>query len=140
MKISKVLLLACCFFILQKSNAQTSKKFIDPANMDLTVKPGDNFYLYVNGNWIKNTVIPASKTRWGSFDELRQNTDKDALAILKDAAKNPNYSSKTDQGKAINMYKAAMDTVARNKQGINPIKPYLAKINAVKNIKGLQKV
>jgi len=71
---------------------------------------------------------------------LRQNTDKDALAILKEAAKDPKYKSTTDQGKAINMYKAAMDTVARNKQGIAPLKPYLAKINAVKNINDLQKL
>jgi len=88
----------------------------------------------------KNTPIPADKTRWGSFDELAQNTDKDALAILKEASKNLKYNSKTDQGKAINMYESAMDTVARNKQGIAPLKPYLAKINAIKNIKDLQKL
>ena len=71
---------------------------------------------------------------------MRQNTDKDALAILNDAIKNPKYKSNTDQGKAINMYKAVMDTVSRNKQGIIPLKPYLAKINAVKNIQDLQKL
>ncbi|MFZ1799263.1 MAG: hypothetical protein WAU24_05310, partial [Chitinophagaceae bacterium] len=37
-------------------------KYIDPANMDLSVKPGDNFYLYANGNWLKNNPVPASKT------------------------------------------------------------------------------
>jgi predicted metalloendopeptidase len=108
--------------------------------MDKSVKPSDDFFKFVNGTWLKNTEIPADKTRWGSFDELRQNTDKDALAILKEAANNPKYKSNTDQGKAIIMYKAAMDTVARNKQGIAPITPYLAKINAVKNVKDLQKL
>ena len=108
--------------------------------MDKSVKPNDDFFKFVNGTWLKNTEIPADKTRWGSFDELRQNTDKDALAILKEAATNPKYKSNTDQGKAIIMYKAAMDTVARNKQGITPLTPYLAKINAVKNIKDLQKL
>ena len=38
-------------------------KYIDKANMDFSVKPGDNFYLYANGNWLKNNPIPASKTR-----------------------------------------------------------------------------
>ena len=104
------------------------------------MKPSEDFFKFVNGTWLKNTEIPADKTRWGSFDELRQNTDKDALAILKVASKNPKYKSNTDQGKAIIMYKAAMDTVARNKQGITPLAPYLAKINAVKNIKDLQKL
>ena len=113
---------------------------INVSYMDKSVKPSDDFFKFVNGTWLKNTEIPADKTRWGSFDELRQNTDKDALAILKEAAKNPKYKSNTDQGKAINMYKAAMDTVARNKQGIAPLAPYLAKINAVKNIKDLQKL
>jgi predicted metalloendopeptidase len=108
--------------------------------MDKSVRPNDNFFQFVNGTWLKNTSIPADKTRWGSFDELRQNTDKDALAILKDAAKDPKYKSNTDQGKAINIYKTVMDTVARNKQAIAPIKPYLAKINAVKNTADLQKL
>ena len=49
---------------------QQARKFIDPANMDLSIKPGDNFYMYANGNWIKNTPIPAKETRWGSFNIL----------------------------------------------------------------------
>src|SRR5690349_2122824 len=100
--------------------------------MDKTVKPQNDFYRHVNGTWLDKTQIPGDKTSWGSFLELRQNTDKDALAILKEATTNPKYTSGTDQGKAINVYLTAMDTVARNKQGVSPLKPYLAKINAVK--------
>ena len=132
--------LAASLFAIHQGNAQQKKPGIGLDLMDKSVKPSDDFFKFVNGTWLKNTEIPADKTRWGSFDELRQNTDKDALAILKDAAKNPNYKSNTDQGKAINMYKAAMDTVARNKQGIAPLKPYLVKINAVNNIQDLQKL
>ena len=106
--------------------------------MDKKVKPTDDFFRYVNGTWLDNTQIPNDKTRWGSFDELRQKTDTDALTILKEATKNPIYKSNTDQGKAINLYLSIMDTVARNKQGITPLKPYLAKINAVKNATDLQ--
>jgi len=131
--------LAASLFALNQGNAQ-QKPGLNLDLMDKSVRPNDDFFKFVNGTWLKNTPIPADKTRWGSFDELRQNTDKDALAILKEAAKNPKYKSTTDQGKAINMYKAAMDTVARNKQGIAPLKPYLAKINAVKNINDLQKL
>jgi predicted metalloendopeptidase len=108
------------------------------SNMDLKVKPSDDFYRFVNGSWLDKTEIPADKTTWGSFNELRQKTDKDALEILAEAAKNPIYKSNTDQGKAINLYKTIMDTVGRNKKGLSPLKPYLAKINAVKNIKDLQ--
>ncbi|TBX71350.1 M13 family peptidase [Flavobacterium silvisoli] len=138
--ISKTLLAALVLAGVSESNAQKKTPGIDTSLMDKTVSPSTDFFKFVNGTWLKNTEIPADKTRWGSFDELRQNTDKDALAILKDAAKNPKYLSNTDQGKAINMYKSVMDTVARNKQGITPLKPYLAKINAVKNIQDLQKL
>jgi putative endopeptidase len=137
---SKTLLTACVLTTALQINAQQKTTGINTSLMDKSVSPKDNFFQFVNGTWLKNTEIPADKTRWGSFDELRQNTDRDALAILKDAANNPKYAPNTDQGKANSMYKAAMDTVARNKQGINPIKPYLAKIDAVKNIKDLQKL
>ena len=132
--------LAAGLLALNQGNAQQKKPGISIDLMDKTIRPNDNFFQFVNGTWLKNTEIPADKTRWGSFDELRQNTDKDALAILKDATKDPKYKSNTDQGKAINIYKSVMDTVARNKQGITPIKPYLAKINAVKNTADLQKL
>lgn len=111
---------------------------INLSYMDRTVDPADDFFRFVNGSWYDKTEIPADRTRWGSFDELRQNTDSDALQILKEAAENPKYISSTDQGKAVNLYRSIMDTIARNKQGINPLKPHLAKINAVKNIKDLQ--
>src|ERR1044071_4036164 len=80
--------------IAQNGNSKTAKmKYIDIANMDLSVKPGDNFYLYANGTWLKNNPVPASKTRWGSFDMLRQ-TSLDRLKVLcEEAAKNPSKDS-----------------------------------------------
>ncbi|OXA82681.1 endothelin-converting protein [Flavobacterium columnare NBRC 100251 = ATCC 23463] len=107
--------------------------------MDKNVKPGDDFFRYVNGAWYDKTEIPADKTRWGSFDELRFNTDKDALAILKEAI-SKNLDAKSDQGKAVNVYKTYMDTITRNKRGIKPLQPYLAKINAIKNVQDLNKL
>ncbi|EIA09873.1 M13 family metallopeptidase [Flavobacterium frigoris] len=106
--------------------------------MDKNVKPSNDFFRYVNGTWLDNTEIPSDRTRWGSFDELRQSTDADALAILKESVNNPKYKSSTDQGKAINLYKSILDTVGRNKLGIAPLKPYLKKIDAVKNSKDLE--
>ena len=121
------------------STSQEKNHGINLEHMDKSVKPSDDFFKFVNGTWLKNTEIPADKTRWGSFDELRQNTDKDALAILKSASKNPKYKSTTDQGKAVNLYKTILDTITRNKQGIVPIKPVLTKIDAIKNSADLQK-
>lgn len=121
-----------------QDNTAKKEPGINVNYMDKKVKPTDDFFRYVNGTWLDNTQIPNDKTRWGSFDELRQKTDTDALVILNEASKNPIYKSNTDQGKAINLYKSILDTVARNKQGITPLKPYLAKINAVKTTADLQ--
>ena len=111
---------------------------INVSFMDMNVKPSDDFFKFVNGTWLDKTEIPKDKTSWGSFHELRKKTDIDALDILKEAANNPKYKSNTDQGKAVNLYKTIMDTIGRNQKGLLPLKPYLAKINAVKNIKDLQ--
>lgn len=124
----------------KKATTETKKEIhgIDLSLMDTSVKPSDDFFRYVNGKWLDNVEIPADRTRWGSFDELRKNTDDDVKAILEEAIKSGKYASNTDQGKAINLYKTIMDTVTRNKNGINPLKPYLAKIDAVKNVSDLQ--
>lgn len=122
----------------QNNAAKQEKPGIGIQYMDKTVKPADDFFRYVNGTWVDQTEIPGDKTRWGSFDQLRENTNNDALAILKQAAANKSLKSNTDQGKAANLYNTIMDTVARNKQGIAPLKTYLAKIDAVKDVKGLQ--
>jgi putative endopeptidase len=120
-----------------KDAAKQEKPGINLSYMDKKVKPSDDFFRYVNGAWVDNTEIPADKTRWGSFDQLRETTNNDALAILKEAA-GKKLASNTDQGKAANLYKTIMDTVARNKAGIKPLQPYLKKIDAVKDVKSLQ--
>ena len=126
------------FSEMQGQTKPTKTPGIDVSLMDKSVRPQDDFFNFVNGDWLKKTEIPSDRTRWGSFDELRQNTDNDALSILKDASKNPKYTSNTDQGKAVGLYLTILDTINRNKQGVSPLKPYLAKINKVKNVKDLQ--
>lgn len=107
-------------------------KYIDKANMDLSVKPGDNFYLYANGNWLKNNPIPASKTRWGSFDELREESLKRLKELLAEAVAKSNTSA-TYQ-KIGDFYTSGMDTATLDKLGWQPIKADLQKIDAIKNI------
>ncbi len=111
---------------------------INISYMDKSSKASNDFFRYVNGAWLDKTEIPADRTRWGSFDELRQRTDEDALAILKEAASNHAYSASTDQGKAVIVFESVMDVAKRNKLGIAPLKPYFKKIDAVKNAKDLQ--
>ena len=103
-------------------------------NMDTAVNPKDDFYNYVNGNWMKNTEIPEDRTRWGGFGVLRKKTDDDVLGIIKEAKESGKYATGTDQNKAILIFEAIMDTVARDKAGVEPLKPVLAKIDGIKNV------
>ena len=140
-KISTISLFATvAFFGVCQMNAQQKNPGINLDFMDKSVKPGDDFFRYVNGSWADKTEIPSDRVRWGSFDELRQNTDRDALAILKEAAANKKLDPNSDQAKAVNVYQTYMDTISRNKLGINPIKGTLAKINAIKSVNDLNKL
>lgn len=127
----------CCVTI-EAQNAKPKEPGINLSNMDTKVSPGQDFFRYVNGAWLDKTEIPSDRNSWGSFNELRQKTDNDALAILKEASKDPKYKSNTDQGKAIALFNTIMDTVGRNKNGIKPLQPYLKKIDAIKNVTDLQ--
>lgn len=109
-------------------------------NMDTLVNPKNDFYNYVNGNWMKNTKIPDDRTRWGGFGVLRKKTDNDVLDILDKAKSNPKYKDDTDQGKAILLFESILDIKTRQEQGITPLTPVLEKIKEIKNIKDLQKV
>tara|TARA_R110000868_G_scaffold285081_1_gene545557 strand:- start:4835 stop:6898 length:2064 start_codon:yes stop_codon:yes gene_type:complete len=113
---------------------------INVSNMDKSIRSNDDFFRFVNGAWLDKTEIPSDRTSWGSFNELLKKTDADALAILKDASKNPKYKYNTDQGKAINLFNSILDTVNRDKQDIIPLLPYLAKIDKIRNAQDLQKV
>jgi len=112
------------------TGTQESHQAIDLSHMDTTVRPQDDFYHYVNGNWMKTAEIPADKARWGSFDELRENTDEAVLKILKESLKQ-SYENGTDGQKIADLYKSYVDIENRNQLGFDPIKPYLAKIDAI---------
>jgi putative endopeptidase len=124
--------------LTSKINAQKSNTGLNTDFMDKTIKPSEDFYNFVNGNWLKTNEIPTDRSRWGNFDELRIATTADVMATLKDAFNNPKYQSNTDQGKAINLFKTILDTIGRNKSGIEPLKPYLKKIKSVKDLSDLQ--
>jgi putative endopeptidase len=122
------------------AQADTEPHGIILANMDTTVSPKVDFYNYVNGNWMKNNEIPDDQTSWGGFTILRKKTDADMLNILAKAKESGKYAPETDQAKALMIYESKLDTVARNKAGIEPIKPILEKIAAIKTIEDFQKL
>lgn len=143
--------IAASSLVLVGCQDETEKKIagINIDNMDTGVRPNDDFFRYVNGKWLDKTEIPADRTSWGSFAQLAKKTDADVQAILDKAIEKGDFPKlkdaegnlkTSDQQKAVFYYQSIMDTVARNKNGIEPVKPFLAKIDAVKNVKEVEEL
>jgi putative endopeptidase len=124
-----VLAMAIIFILSFTPPGKKKNKFIDPANMDQSVKPGDNFYLYANGGWLKKNPVPPSKTRWGSFDALRQ-TSLDRLKLLCEGAA-ANTSKNSIYQLVGDFYSSSMDSDAVEKLGYTPIKAELERLNTI---------
>lgn len=99
-------------------------------NMDLSVKPGDNFFKYVNGTWLANTEIPADKSNYGSFSVLGD-LSNDRVKLIIEAAAAKNAVKGSEEQKIGDFYSAFMDTDAINTAGLGPVEADLAKISAV---------
>lgn len=113
--------------------------YFDKAGMDTTVKPGDNFFLYANGNWLKTAVIPDDQSGWGSFYTLYEDNLKKLRGMLEDAAAGKHAKGSIEQ-KLGDYYASGMDTVTIEKIGAAPLKDQLAKIDAVKDYKQLMEL
>ena len=119
------------------ASAQSPAKFIDPANMDLSVKPGDDFYTYASGTWIKNNPVPAKETRWGSFNELRDFNINAVKGLVEDAVADKSAPIGSVKKRVGDFFAAAMDSTAIEKLGYSPIKADLAKIKQLKSIQDI---
>lgn len=128
--------------VLQEKVAVVEKHYHDYGlnlkYIDKSVRPQDDFYNYVNGGWMQATVIPADKSSWGAFNELREKTDENSLSILKNILAKK-YVQGTEGQQIQDLYATYMDMNKRNADGIAPIEGDLAKIDAIKNITELQK-
>ncbi|MGZ3767020.1 MAG: M13 family metallopeptidase, partial [Mucilaginibacter sp.] len=109
------------------------------SGMDTTVKPGDDFFSYTSGKWMKETKIPPSETGWGSFYTLDDDNTKNLHKILEDVSAQDNTVGTKEQ-KVGDLYKSGMDTATIEKLGYQPIMPLLTKISAVKDYKDLVKL
>ena len=128
-----VLVLSFFLFNICFVQAQEPIKYIDKSNMDLSVAPGDNFYQYANGTWLKNNPVPNSKTRWGSFDLLREESSKRLQTLLEDAIKNREKDRATQI--IADFFSSGMDSVTIESKGHSPIKADLDRLNNLNSIK-----
>lgn len=110
------------------------KKYIDPANMDLSVKPGDDFYTYASGTWVKNNPVPAKETRWGSFNVLRDFNINAVKNILEKAAADKTAPAGSVEKRVGDFYASGMDSLTIEKLGYTPIKADLKRIAAIQTL------
>ncbi|MCT4286016.1 endothelin-converting protein [Elizabethkingia anophelis] len=104
---------------------------------DTSVRPQDDFFNYVNGGWLKTAKIPSDKSSWGSFNQLREDTDNNSMNILKEILKSK-YPAGSEGQKIQALYTTYTDWTKRNALGITPIKADLDKVDAIKDLKSFQ--
>jgi putative endopeptidase len=104
---------------------------IDTAQMDTAIKPGDDFYKYVNGKWLSTFKIPADKASYGVFDALHDKSEADVHTLLDELAKTPPAAGSV-QKKVVDFYNSWMDQAVIDKRGNEPLK---ADLDAIGNAK-----
>ncbi len=104
---------------------------IDAKNIDPSVRIQDDFYAHVNGNWLRRVQIPGDKSRWGAFDELRENSIVNLRNIIESVPKDAAAVRGSEAQKIADAYASFLDESARSTQGLKPLVPLLTRIAAI---------
>ncbi|MFY7866421.1 M13 family metallopeptidase [Roseateles sp.] len=144
-----LLLQACCLAMsaqaqapsasaqLQQQASQPLRSGLDASGFDPAVRAQDDLFRAVNGTWLKRYDLPADKARFGSFIQLRDLSDERVRAIVEDLASRPDNKRPvigSVEQKVADYYSAFLDTVAIDRAGLDPIKPALARIEAIRTL------
>lgn len=126
-------------FAQQAQPAQQPEQHgIQVQNMDRSVNPGNDFYHYANGDWIKRTEIPPDRAGIGVFTKLSDLANKRTAAIIEDASKS-NAPAGSDSRKIADLYNSYMNEAAIEKRGLDPLKPHLKAVADIKDKKQLSR-
>jgi len=132
-------LIAACLLAAMSAGAQSQVSGIDKKNMDLSVKPGTDFYQYAAGGWLKSHPLDAEHTNNGAFTDLYEENQKRIQELILEYASKPQKQGTLEQ-KIGTLYNMLMDSVRLNREGWEPLKPTLARIAAIKTNKEYQLV
>ena len=112
----------------------------DPANLDTSCKPCDDFYAYANGGWMKQNPVPGEQPSWGMFDKLYDRNQTQLKQILEEAAANASSPAGSLERKLGDFFASGMDMARIDANGLAPLGADLARIDGIRNGKDLQAV
>ena len=127
----KKVLTMMAFAMMTATASAQLKSGINMNDLDKSVRPADDFYEYACGGWMKANPLPAAYSRYGSFDRLGEDNNKRINGILKELQEN-SYPAGTVEQKLSDLYKLAMDSARREKDGLAPVMPLIQRMEAAK--------
>jgi len=129
--------LSLCAFLSACNTHKPMKPDILRANVDTTVNPGNDFYMYSNGEWFKHNPIPPTESRWGIGNLVQDEIYENLRQICENAAATKDATKNSATQRIGDLYASAMDSAAVDKAGADPIKEELTEIAAIKDISGV---
>ena len=109
----------------------------DTRDIDKTIRPQDDFYLYANGSWLKRSVIPPAEASWGSFIMLRYDTEKKLRNLVTKVQKMKHVKRGGPEQAVRDFYISGLDMKKRNTLGLKPLTPWLGRIKKIKDARSL---
>ena len=110
----------------------------DVANLDKNAAACDNFFQFADGGWVAHNPVPPAFARWGTFEELAQKNQTVLRGILESAASDKNAKPGSLEQKIGDFYSSCMDEAKIEAAGVKPLEPEFKRINAIKDLEGLQ--
>lgn len=115
----------------EKNTDKIQVTALDVQYIDSTVKPGDDFYQFANGGWLKANPVPDDKTRWGVFNVLMEENNDKIKTIIDESAKTVNAEEGSNKQKIGDFYASGMDTLKIEQDGLANLKPEFDSIDAI---------
>ena len=106
---------------------------VNLANRNLNVRPQDDFYQYANGGWLKTAQIPADKSQWGAFNQLRESSLVQLHGIMNQLIADKHLPDNSNQQKLVDLYQSYMDESALNQLGAKPLQGLLTQVSQLQN-------
>src|SRR4030042_2878795 len=123
-----------------KNKQSSSQEVFSVANMNLDVRPGDDFFEYVNGTWNSSHPIPEDKGYYNAFEELTEKNRNDLMEFVKEASANKNPTMSNIYQKISDFYGSGMDSIRIGQLNLAPLDDFFSRIDRIETINDVQDV